>query len=43
MTEWGDVVRWTLMALISAEELGVISSNVADLEELAAGDQQSEK
>ena len=31
--DWGDVVRWTLNALISAEELGVTSENV---EELAA-------
>jgi general L-amino acid transport system substrate-binding protein len=28
---WGDVVRWTLNALISAEELGVNSANIADL------------
>ena len=32
--EWGDVVRWTLNALISAEELGVTSANLA---EMAAG------
>jgi len=32
--EWGDVVRWTLNALIAAEELGVTSAN---LEELASG------
>ncbi|MDD9923049.1 MAG: amino acid ABC transporter substrate-binding protein, partial [Boseongicola sp.] len=32
--EWGDIVRWTLNALITAEELGVTSVN---LEELAAG------
>jgi general L-amino acid transport system substrate-binding protein len=32
--EWGDIVRWTLNALIAAEELGVTSANVA---ELAAG------
>ncbi|MEL6958967.1 MAG: amino acid ABC transporter substrate-binding protein [Pseudomonadota bacterium] len=32
--EWGDVVRWTLNALITAEELGVTSANV---EELSAG------
>ena len=31
--DWGDVVRWTLNALIAAEELGVTSANV---EELAA-------
>ncbi|APX90169.1 amino acid ABC transporter substrate-binding protein [Brevirhabdus pacifica] len=29
--EWGDVVRWTLNALIAAEELGVTSANVADM------------
>ncbi len=32
--EWGDIVRWTLNMLISAEELGITSANVA---ELAAG------
>ena len=32
--EWGDVVRWTLNALISAEELGVTSAN---LDEMASG------
>ncbi len=32
--EWGDIVRWTLNALISAEELGITSTN---LEELAGG------
>tara|TARA_B110000093_G_scaffold183194_1_gene232667 strand:+ start:2665 stop:3684 length:1020 start_codon:yes stop_codon:yes gene_type:complete len=26
---WGDIVRWTLNALITAEELGVTSANVA--------------
>lgn len=29
--EWGDVVRWTLYALISAEELGVTSANLAEM------------
>ncbi|MEM9785945.1 MAG: amino acid ABC transporter substrate-binding protein, partial [Pseudomonadota bacterium] len=29
--DWGDIVRWTLNALITAEELGVTSANVADL------------
>ena len=29
--DWGDIVRWTLNALISAEELGVTSANVAEL------------
>ncbi|MEM0938017.1 MAG: amino acid ABC transporter substrate-binding protein [Pseudomonadota bacterium] len=32
--DWADVVRWTLNALISAEELGVTSAN---LDELVAG------
>ena len=32
--EWGDVVRWTLNALIAAEELGVTSANI---DELASG------
>ncbi|MEL6768046.1 MAG: amino acid ABC transporter substrate-binding protein [Pseudomonadota bacterium] len=29
--EWGDVVRWTLNALIAAEEYGVTSANLADM------------
>jgi len=29
--DWGDIVRWTLNALVTAEELGVTSTNVADL------------
>lgn len=29
--EWGDVVRWTLNALITAEELGVTSANVVEM------------
>ncbi len=37
--EWGDVVRWTLNALISAEELGVTSANV---DELAKGTKNPE-
>lgn len=32
--DWADVVRWTLNALITAEELGVTSSNI---EEMAKG------
>lgn len=32
--QWGDIVRWTLYALIEAEEMGVTAANV---EELAAG------
>ena len=30
-SDWGDIVRWTLNALITAEELGVTSANVNDL------------
>lgn len=29
--EWGDIVRWTLNAMISAEELGITSVNVREL------------
>ena len=29
--EWGDIVRWTLNALITAEELGVTSDNIAEM------------
>ncbi len=29
--EWGDIVRWTLNALITAEELGVTSANVGEM------------
>jgi general L-amino acid transport system substrate-binding protein len=29
--DWGDVVRWTLNALITAEELGVTSANIAEM------------
>lgn len=29
--EWGDIVRWTLNALVTAEELGVTSANIAEL------------
>ncbi len=29
--EWGDVVRWTLNALVTAEELGVTSANIGEL------------
>ena len=32
--EWGDVVRWTLNAMVSAEELGITSANI---DEMAAG------
>ncbi len=30
-SEWGDIVRWTLNAMITAEELGVTSANVDSL------------
>ncbi len=29
--QWGDIVRWTLNALISAEELGITSANIDEL------------
>ncbi|WP_340109291.1 amino acid ABC transporter substrate-binding protein [Pikeienuella sp. HZG-20] len=29
--EWGDIVRWTLNALISAEEYGVTQANIDDM------------
>ncbi|MCR9157955.1 MAG: amino acid ABC transporter substrate-binding protein [Rhodobacteraceae bacterium] len=29
--QWGDIARWTLNALIAAEELGVTSANVEEL------------
>ena len=29
--EWGDIVMWTLNALIAAEELGITSANIAEL------------
>ena len=35
--EWGDIVRWTLNALISAEELGITMDNVEEMSS-AAGD-----
>ncbi|WP_170436530.1 amino acid ABC transporter substrate-binding protein [Ruegeria arenilitoris] len=37
--EWGDIVRWTLNALISAEELGITSANI---DEMAAGTENPE-
>ncbi|MFT5067792.1 MAG: general L-amino acid transport system substrate-binding protein [Yoonia sp.] len=30
-SEWGDIARWTLNALVTAEELGVTSANIAEL------------
>jgi general L-amino acid transport system substrate-binding protein len=30
-TQWSDIVRWTLFALINAEELGVTSANVDEM------------
>jgi general L-amino acid transport system substrate-binding protein len=29
--EWGDIARWTLNCMINAEEMGVNSTNVADM------------
>ncbi len=29
--EWGDIVRWTLNALIAAEEAGITSANIGEL------------
>jgi general L-amino acid transport system substrate-binding protein len=29
--QWGDIVRWTYYALLSAEELGVTSANIAEM------------
>ncbi|PIE15021.1 MAG: amino acid ABC transporter substrate-binding protein [Rhodobacterales bacterium] len=37
--QWGDIVRWTLNALISAEEFGITSANI---EELAKGTKNPE-
>ncbi|WP_281709358.1 amino acid ABC transporter substrate-binding protein [Phaeobacter italicus] len=37
--DWGDIVRWTLNALIAAEELGVTSANI---NEMAAGTENPE-
>ncbi len=37
--EWADVVRWTLNALVAAEELGITSANLA---EMAAGSDNPE-
>lgn len=37
--EWGDIVRWTLNALIAAEEYGVTSANI---DELATSSQNPE-
>ncbi len=38
-SDWGDIVRWTLNALITAEELGVTSENI---EELSGGSSNPE-
>ncbi|SFO31073.1 L-glutamine-binding protein /L-glutamate-binding protein /L-aspartate-binding protein /L-asparagine-binding protein [Roseovarius lutimaris] len=35
--EWGDIARWTLNALIAAEEMGITSANVAELGAAAGG------
>ncbi|MBC6443022.1 MAG: amino acid ABC transporter substrate-binding protein [Rhodobacteraceae bacterium] len=29
--QWGDIVRWTLNALIAAEELGITSANISEM------------
>src|SRR5262245_46739675 len=34
--EWGDVVRWTLYAMLDAEELGVTSQNVDEMKAKSA-------
>ena len=31
--QWADIVRWTLFAMITAEELGITSGNVKDIAE----------
>ncbi|WP_417722193.1 amino acid ABC transporter substrate-binding protein [Salipiger sp.] len=36
-SEWADVARWTINALIAAEEYGITSANIAELS-AAAGD-----
>ena len=33
--QWGDIVRWTLYALINAEELGISSKNIDELKKSA--------
>lgn len=38
-SQWGDIVRWTLNALVAAEEYGVTSANV---DELAKGTENPE-
>ena len=30
-SDWGDIVRWTLNALIAAEELGITSANIDEM------------
>ena len=35
--EWADIARWTLNALITAEELGVTSANIAELSAAPTG------
>lgn len=32
---WGDIVRWTLYALLEAEELGVNSTNIGEMQKAA--------
>ena len=30
-SQWGDIIRWTFYALVTAEELGITSANVAEM------------
>ena len=41
--EWGDVVRWTLNALISAEELGITSANVGEMSATAGSNPEANR
>ena len=38
-SEWGDVIRWTMNALVAAEEFGITSANI---DELATSSQNPE-
>jgi general L-amino acid transport system substrate-binding protein len=37
-SEWADIVRWTLNAMIIAEEKGITAANVAEMAAAAGGD-----
>jgi general L-amino acid transport system substrate-binding protein len=41
--EWGDVVRWTLNALIAAEELGITSANVGEMSATAGANPEANR